>query len=262
MNNTLRILSRHPSHAILRRRIPLLNNTGAVLRLGSTTSDNSEIQINTVQSVKNSSDKIKMKQIFKEAGVNSPEFYLDISELEDYNFERPLLAKRTYRSKGAGMEKIDTKEQFDSFIESKITNNEYNLKNPYYFEVFYNYTKEYRIHVSEVGGYFYTNRKMLKTEAENRWFRNDSNSVWMLETNELFDKPETFDNIVNDCQKAREALELSICSFDVKVNKKGDWVILEGNSASSFGDTENTISIVGTKYQLELIKILHNRWKI
>lgn len=252
--NFLNIRSRHPSHNILRRRVLVPDGISAVLRLGSTTEVDANIQLNTVESIRNSADKLKMKQLFLDAGVSSPIFYT-VDNVHEHSFDAPLLAKRSFRSRGAGMQKLDTVEQLDAFLAENINDNRYNKLNPYYFERFYNYTKEYRIHVSCCGGYFYANRKMLKEDADERWFRNSKNSVWMLESNPLFDKPETWDVIVEDCQRAREALGLTICGFDVKVNKKGNHMILEANSACSFGDNEKT-SIVSTKYQLELCRCI------
>jgi hypothetical protein len=90
---------------------------------------------------------------------------------------------------------------------------------------------------------------MLKQDATERWFRNSKNSVWILEDNPLFDKPITWNAIVQDCLKALNALGLDTCAFDVKVNKKGEWSILEGNSAPSFGDcTIDNPTIVAQRY--------------
>lgn len=263
-NCFLKILSRHPSHSIMRRRILLHPDITGCVRFGSTTEGEYDIQINSVEAVQNCADKLIMKKLFKNSGVTSPVFYENHEEIiENYDFNKPILAKRSKRSKGAGMFMLRNIEEFTDFCEDKIKNNKYNQQNPYYFEVFYNYIKEYRIHVSKLGGYFYTNRKMLlsDTPEDERWYRNDSNSVWMLESNELFDKPETWDNIVTDCQLARESVGLDICSFDVKVNKKGQHMILEANSASSFGVNNDAVSIVATKYQHELISLVQ-KWQI
>ena len=47
----------------------------------------------------------------------------------------------------------------------------------------------------------YTCRKVLKndTPENQRWFRNDSNSAWYLETNPKFDKPVNWDSIIDEC---------------------------------------------------------------
>lgn len=103
---------------------------------------------------------------------------------------------------------------------------------------------------------------MLKQDAADRWFRNSKNSVWILEDNPLFDKPITWNAIVADCLKALNALGLDTCAFDVKVNKKGEWMILEGNSAPSFGDcTPQNPTIVAQRYIEEFKELITQRVK-
>ena len=57
-----------------------------------------------------------------------------------------------------------------------------------------------------------------------------------MEDNEQFDKPETWDAIVDDCVEAMESCGLDFGACDVRVNKAGDWQIIEINSAPSFGE--------------------------
>lgn len=249
----LRVYSRHSTHNPIRNFIKMPEGKTGILRLGSlsTPKYKVDIELNTVESIENTMNKLRMKQLFKECSVSSPNFFEFGNSLDEMKF--PVLAKRTFRSRGAGMKKINSKEEFDEFVEKYINNNVYNKKNPYYIEEFKNFIREYRIHVSCAGGYFYSCRKMLKksaTDQENNWYRNDSNSVWVREENSLFNKPETWDQIIIDCQNARNALGLSICALDVKVNKKGEWIILEANSAPSFG------TVTSEKYKQELKKII------
>lgn len=253
----LRVFSRHPSHTCIRHTIKIPKGKKGVLRLGSLNSPlyPVDLEINSVESIENTMNKLRMKQLFEKNGVHSPKFY-EIEDIDKLKSEIsfPVLAKRTFRSRGIGMKKIDTMEEFEQFLKTSIINNSYNKKNPYYLEIFKNYVREYRIHVSIAGGYFYSCRKMLKnsaTQQENNWYRNDSNSVWVREENSLFNKPETWDDIIKDCQLARESLGLDICALDVKVNKAGNWLILEANSAPSFG------SVTSEKYKSELQKIIH-----
>jgi glutathione synthase/RimK-type ligase-like ATP-grasp enzyme len=255
VKDNLIIFSRHPSHKIIRRKIPVTQHS--VVRFGSTTGSKAPVQINSIESIENCTNKLIMKRLFIENEVSTPEI-IDIVEDLDYNFKKPLVAKRTFRSKGKGMQLLSSIEEYNEFYNKYIKNNKYNNKNPYYLEIYYNYIKEYRIHVSSAGGYFYTNRKMLKSDADVRWYRNNDNCVWFLEENELFDKPSTWDNIVEECQKAREALGLDICGLDVRVNKKGDCMIIEANTACSFGDTSEGHSIVSEKYLIELTKLINN----
>lgn len=295
MDNTLRVLSRHSSHKVIRDKILLPHNVSGVLRLGSQTPDMKDFEINSVQSIKNCSDKLLMKNLFREHNITSPEFitievnnenYTDVN-LNDalifcvYNADKSyshitvdelcdrylsgnkqLLAKRSRRSRGIGMKKLSTRNEFITFFNRYILNNTLNLNNPYYLEVFHNYTKEYRVHVSYLGNedsvHFYTGRKMLRTDtdAANKWFRNSKNCVWVTEYNNTFDKPDNWKDIVKACQEARVSLCLDITGIDVKVAKDGRFVILEANSACSFGDKG---SLVATKYQTEITNIVANK---
>jgi hypothetical protein len=89
--------------------------------------------------------------------------------------------------------------------------------NSYIFEKFVNYGHEFRLHVTE-DGCFYTCRKALKENVpENeKWRRHDDICVWFLEENESFHKPNSWDDIVNDCVKALKSIGADILSFDVK----------------------------------------------
>jgi len=246
-NKYLRIFSKHPSHRVLRLEVP--TTKPIMLRLGSKTPcPKGFAEINSVEATNNSSNKLKMKQLMIEAGCKTPAIYKVGDEMEF-----PVLAKRTFRSRGKGMFKLDDQNAVDDHVAKLITGNNYNKNNPYYFERFRNFNREYRIHVSAVGGYFYACRKVLKTGAENKWFRNDSNSAWLIEENPSFDKPSTWKEIVEDCQKARKAIGLDICCFDVKVSEKGNWMILESNSAPSFGE------ITAVKYINELKHLIKQK---
>ena len=57
-----------------------------------------------------------------------------------------------------------------------------------------------------------------------------------MEDNEQFDKPETWSDIVADCEVAMYGCGLDFGACDVRVNKAGDWKIIEINSAPSFGE--------------------------
>jgi glutathione synthase/RimK-type ligase-like ATP-grasp enzyme len=257
----LHVRSRHPSHRILRRN-PLLRTFGKriLFRLGSTTELNNvkpyHYEINSVEAIKNSSDKLKMKKCFQEVGCNTAvwftlinnKFYLfgnvnsDPNEFEHMSF--PLIAKGRFGSRGNSNTKIDSIEELQTWLQkpNRTLNN-------YIFEFFFNGPREYRLHVSKFGC-FYTNRKLRRDNAEERWFFNNQNCVWILETNPSFNKPNTWNDIVMDCQKGLKAVGLDLGAFDVRVNTDGHWCIIEVNSAPSFGD------LTGEKYIQELNKII------
>jgi len=253
----LRILSRHPSHKPLRKKYGgLLCPELVLLRLGSITQSKKKYQINTIQGILNSSDKYLMKKCFDSKNIPTAMWYSGFKfkkELESYikfdsgNLEYPIVAKNRYGSRGKGNTYIDNISKFKNWMIGRdITN--------YIFEKYCSYAKEYRLHVTKYGC-FYTNRKMLKSDAKERWYRNDSNSVWILDTNPLFTKPDSWDNIEKQCVAAIECVGLDIGACDVKVSKNGNFIILETNSAPSFGEiTLQKYKEVIPKLILDLIK--------
>ena len=273
----MRVFSRHPSHRSLRMKVPT-GGTRTLLRLGSSTTSNwPSIEINTVDAIKNSSNKIKMKKLFHQAGVPSPDFVIVENGsftyyrtgnrpetgltadqvIDKFRRERrgisSVIRKKCFRSRGNGMIKIDTITELRAQLRNALN---YAGDNPRYFEKYSNFTREYRLHINGVHNRcFYTCRKMLKedTPENKRWFRNDSNCVWYLPDNPNFNRPNTWVNIVSSCTTAMEAVGLDIGAFDVKVASDGRHYVLEVNSAPSFGD------ITLQKYIEELPTIINEK---
>lgn len=238
----------------------------SIVRLGSLTETkdvfndvDNIVEINTVESVKNSRDKLRMKKCFREAGVPQPEWFnLESSCDEDCRFEeildsgKTILAKRILGFKGKGMLKFDNKEEYEDF--RKNTN-----KAGYYLEVFHNYSREYRIHMTQKECIM-SWRKLRKSETpkEQRWFFNSSNCNWVGEGHELFRKPNNWDNIIEDCRKAMISVGLDIGSFDVRVqstNNNPKYVLIEVNSAPALGEK-------GVEVYVETInKLIEEKWQ-
>lgn len=279
------VLSRHPSHNIFRRRyrnLPLLP-VRSVIRFGSTTdvpdsvsNGGSRVEVNTVQSIKNSTSKLKMKRCFDNAKVPTADWWIygefepvgltfisgdgstPIQDLNDLPF--PIVAKHIYGSRGRGNTLIKTKEELEGWMVNKHLSN-------YIFEKFVNYALEYRLHVTKEGC-FYTCRKALKKDCpeDQKWRRHDDICVWFLEENPEFKKPNSWDDIVSDCVKALKEVGADVLSFDVKVQsdvkKNGSpreyqkYILIECNSASSMGTYEGAPSICAEKYLKILPKII------
>ena len=267
------ILSRHPSHSILRAKnqtLPLLPFR-SVIRLGSTTVSDGRLEINTAQAVKNSASKLLMKQKFTEAGVKTANWYTFSNYLFYPNgdltlggtdqtrgietIEYPIVAKSLFGSRGIGNTKINNQEELEAWLLGKNLNN-------YIFEAFCKMTREYRLHVTKFGC-FYTCRKLVKSDApEDTWQKHDDVCNWVLEENPSFKKPKNWDAIVADCIKAKDALGLDICAFDVGVQGAKDgverenpeWIIFESCSAPSFGN------ITGQEYIKILPKLLIDKY--
>ncbi len=261
----VKIRTRNYTASPLRNKI-LSNDRPIVFRMGSTTptevifpSENPEnvIEINNVEACEKSSNKSLMKVMFDFYDVKTAkwEYFIDVES--DYlqgldlpgDLRYPLIIKHVNSSKGIYYIKDD--DDLQNFINhGHVTDN-------YIVENYHTFSKEYRLHVTN-DGCFYTCRKMLKANATDRWHRHDSNSVWIMEENPLFDKPIFWDEIVKHSVMALQAVGLDIGAVDVKCTssntEKQDFIILEINSAPAFGE------ITLQKYY-EQLNIMINKWK-
>lgn len=260
---TPRIRSRHPSHSGLRtaslEKLPFRS----VVRLGSTTplseipNSSGMLELNTVEAIKISSNKLLMKQAFTRAGSNTAPWCESnqITSVESDGIHTntesnlipfPIVAKAKFGSKGKGNTLIKNLEEYNTWRSGKTLSN-------YIFEKFVNYGLEYRLHICEDGS-FYACRKALKSDCpeDQKWRHHDDTCVWFKEFNddgtpsESFRKPNSWQNIIDDCVAALKEIGADILAFDVKVqsgqNNKGkvrdfqEYILLESNSAPSFGD--------------------------
>lgn len=283
------IRSRHPSHSPLRTELAKLPFK-SVVRLGSTTelpdtvtNGGNRLEVNTVEAIETSSDKLLMKQAFTQAGVVTCDWgyfedvcwfdpfddmvdekdgnlyafivTIDGDVLSNYNerndkghylnceeLKFPVVMKHRFGSRGTGNTLISSLEDLKAFV----TSHEDRLDD-YLMESYFSGTREYRLHLTEEGC-FYTNRKMLKaaTPEDKRWYRNDSNCVWIVEENPQFDKPVNWQTIVHECVHALKATGLDVGAIDLRVQSTKDkngnvrenpeFQIIEINSAPSFGE--------------------------
>lgn len=207
-----------------------------------------------------------MKRSFNKAGVKTADWwtcenvgggYLFSNNMDKSQLPYPIVAKHVYGSRGTGNYLLNNQKELEDWLKGKTLSN-------YIFERFYNYNREYRLHVTK-NGCFYTCRKVLKNDTPNdkRWFRNDSNSTWILESNPLFDKPVNWKQIESECVKALNAVGLDFAAMDVRVqsanDKKGnkrkevDFIVIESNSAPSFG--EQTLE----KYKEVIVQLIKEK---
>ena len=217
-------------------------NKPFVVRLGSRTplseifprSHSRAVEINSIEGISNSRDKLIMKQCFDRGEVKTARWAQLTPETGWDVF--PAIIKQRGSHGGEGIFLINNAEELSQW-RSAHTNT-----SGYIIEEYKNFTKEYRLHVTE-DGCFYTCRKMLKSDATDRWHRHDSNCVWIVEENPLFEKPKNWDDVVVECVKALNYVGLTTGACDVKIqSEKGkrdsfvpDFIIMEINSAPAMG---------------------------
>lgn len=267
-NYKLVVWSRHPSHAPLRN-LPI--SKPVTLRFGFRVKDNesspkTKYVINDLEAIKNSASKFKMKNCFEEKNVTTAAWVIpnNQKELEFFcdKFEgSSFIVKSEMGSRGEGLVFMENKEDVIKWFNTPYTQIKKQKYGNYLVEKYYNYSREYRLHINK-DGCFYTCRKMLKTESETRWYRNDDNCVWITEQNEMFQKPFNWNKIVEECVKALNAVGLDFGACDVIVQSQRDkknnirqepkFIICEINSAPGLGEVGLEI------YKKELTNYINN----
>jgi len=226
-------------------RMGSLTETEEIVRPGAKV-----IEINTVESIETSRNKLLMHEAFDRSkkGVSHVKYY-EVKELPDFkSLKFPILAKKIVGQGGEGMKKLDKVEDLKKFLSGSTSG--------YYFEEYFNGAREYRLHVTE-DGCFLAWRKLRKEGAKERWYFNSNNCIWAGESNESFDKPSNWNEIVEHSINALKAVGLSIGAVDVRVSSKKkirthEFTVLETNSAPALGN-------IGSKAYFEEIKRLINK---
>lgn len=230
----------------MRSKLPKLP-VKSVVRLGSTTdlsdtvtNGGKRIEINTIEAIKNSANKLLMKQCFDKLAVKTAKWQTLNDFLKEPKIEAPYVVKHIFGSRGRGNHLFQDLEQIKKFVFNRDVSK-------YIIEEYKNFSREYRLHITK-NGCFYTCRKMLRADVpkEQRWVRNDSTSNWILEENELFDKPINWQDIIAESVKALNSVGLHIGAVDLRVQstkdkkertrENPDYFVIEINSAASFGN--------------------------
>lgn len=277
----LLVRSRHPSVEGLRHtiRIPKL----AVYRHGSTSPHSVPYEVNSVQTVKNCSSKLLMKRCFDKGSVkhlpwmplNEAKVQGETITNEKITINFPIIVKSHFGSRGVGNHKFTTAAELTKFLKN-------NNASHYIVEPYFSGTVEFRIHITEAGE-IYCLRKLLKSDTpkDKRWFRNDSNCVWITEfaqnrdqrgnflgfrtqDNDKFGRPGNWNEIITECKRALRSVGGDLLAVDVKAQSNKDskgrkrdkveFYILEVNSAPSMGDITTEI------YKKEIPLILSRKY--
>lgn len=223
----LRVFSPNTSCAPLRS-IPF--NRRVLLRLGSTTplvSKYDYLEINTIEGVRMSGNKIAMKRAFDRANIIHSEWISSSNKANIYKFlalHKIIIAKHKHSSKGKNIYYIDSSKALDELCDKVDISN-------FVFEKYYFFPNEYRVHIDVNHGCFYTCKKVLKQDAEVQWHKHADNSIFVLITKN-HKLPECWEKMVNDCIKALKQMKLTIACFDVLCGDN-NYIIVESNTAPS-----------------------------
>jgi glutathione synthase/RimK-type ligase-like ATP-grasp enzyme len=275
-NSSLKVWSKHPSHAPLRG-LKVVKDT--IIRFGYRLKEiegqeeklsKTHIIINPFNAIANSASKFLMKKCFQKNNVKTADWVIPNTEQDIQEFtkkfkeETKYIVKSEFGSRGMGLLLFENKDELIKWFNTPFNSFRKNKYSNYLVERYYPYSREYRLHVTK-DGCFYTCRKMLKEDSTERWYRNDSNSVWIIETNEMFQKPLNWKEIESQCVNALNSVGLDVGACDVRVQsarnsdgalraaEKTDFIICEINSAPGLGE------IGLEKYKTAIHNIIKNK---
>ena len=223
----LRIFSPNKSCAPLRN---LQFNRRVFLRFGSTTplvSKFKYFELNSIEGVRKSSNKIIMKRIFDEQNVHHSNWISSDNPhliINFFNKYKMLIAKHKRSSQGKNIYYIDTLESLLELLKTV------NIKD-FVFEKYCFFPSEYRVHVDKDHGCFYACKKVLLEDAKVEWHKHANNSKFAV-VREDHIKPSCWNNIIESCQKTMRYMNLNIACFDV-LCCDNDYIIVESNTAPS-----------------------------
>lgn len=221
----LRIFSPNKSCAPLRN---LQFNRRVFLRFGSTTplvSKFKYFELNSIEGVRMSSNKIIMKRIFDEQNIHHSNWISSDNPhliINFFNKYKMLIAKHKRSSQGKDIYYIDTLESLMELLKTV------NIKD-FVFEKYCFFPSEYRVHVDKDHGCFYACKKVLKEDAEVEWHKHFNNSTFVRVTEEHV-LPQCWDELIKECQMICKAMNMHILCFDI-LCCDNDFIIVETNSA-------------------------------
>jgi len=228
---------RTSNHTASPLRKSILVDCPAVVRLGSLTSTpevfpgiRNVVEINTVEAIQNSRNKLRMKECFKRLNIPQASWWDSYQALahDENPLPYPLVVKRVFGFQGRGMQLLRNERNLRAW------SSEHNY-NGWFFEVFYNYSREYRLHVAKGIGCFLAWRKLRTREATDRWFFNSENSNWVGVDHNLFNRPVCWNLLEKTALDCLEATGLDIGACDIRIQSSRHdnpkFIVCEINSA-------------------------------
>jgi len=220
----------HKTPLAIKELLPKFKGLGtALIRFGASAKSIIEpatITINNLDAIRTNADKIKMKEIFKEQDIPSPDFAPNTPEGRQYFKDKGynVVFKKRFHRGGIGMELVPLAE-IDKFeapqYKGGILERRINIK------------REWRIHVCPQLNLFFSVEKKKRYAKVGEVIRNNENCVFKAD----FEQPENWEEALNMAKKATEAMGLDMAAVDLAWSGKAFYVI-ETNSAPGMG--ENT----------------------
>lgn len=196
---------------------PILDPKGKkiVIRMGGNMPyANYPIQINSVEAIKTSTDKLKMKLIFIQNGIPTSQ----IGNVNNF----PVVVKGIKRSQGSGVFICKDEKELAAAIKKVEEKN-----NGFYLEQYFPAMREFRLHVSKWEGVFF--------EVEKK--RNDGHygelGVIKYENHynvRQFIRPANWEAIRQSAVAALKAQGLDIAAYDIGLDAQGNYAFYESNT--------------------------------
>jgi glutathione synthase/RimK-type ligase-like ATP-grasp enzyme len=207
---------------------PKIKGKGSVLiRFGASKKSKQEpadITINTLEAIKTNADKIRMKEIFKENDIPSPDFAPNTSEGRQYFKDNKynVVYKKRYHHGGIGMELVPL-DQIDKFGDGQY--------NGGILERRLNVKREWRIHACPALNLTFSVEKRKRYDKLHEVVRNNDNCVFKVN----FEIPENWNEALEMALKAVSVMNLDVGAVDLVWTGKNYYVI-ETNSGPGMGD--------------------------
>ena len=209
LRGTITLKSPHKTHADF---VFPKAKRDVLIRMGSMVESEAgtALAFNSIQGIRNCSNKVKMKELFRDNDIPSPDFRLD-SPFTEY----PFICKKRNHSRGKGMVKVTSA---DLLPTRRVST--------FYYESFVDCNEEFRVHVLDKE-IFHTDKKILRDGKEDTWFKNLKNYVYLP-----YNKRGFSENMREQIIKSVDCLGLTFGAVDIGRNTRtGEFWIYEVNSA-------------------------------
>lgn len=224
----IKLRTPHKTPRSLKELFQKVKGKGSVLiRFGASKKSKEEtatITINELNSIRNNADKIKMKEIFKQNDIPSPDFAPNTGEGRAYFKDKGynVVYKKRYHRGGIGMELVPL-DQIDKF--------EADMYKGGILERRLNVKREWRIHSCPKLNLNFSVEKRKRYDKLHEVVRNNDNCVFKAD----FEIPENWNEALEMATKAVSVMGLDIGAVDLVWTGKNYYVI-ETNSGPGMGD--------------------------